>query len=56
VSSVAASVRHLIAASEEAGVDAGVLKVFRGYVDTAVAAGHGDDESSAIASAMARVD
>lgn len=56
VSSVAASVRHLIASSEEAGVDAGVLKVFRGYVDTTVALGHGDDEASSIAAAMLRVE
>ena len=54
VSSVAASVRHLIAASEDAGIDAGVLKAFRGYVDTAVADGHGDDEASRIAAAMLR--
>ena len=54
VSSVAASVRHLIAASKDAGVDAGVLEVFRGYVDTAVADGHGDDEASRIAAAMTR--
>jgi 3-hydroxyisobutyrate dehydrogenase-like beta-hydroxyacid dehydrogenase len=54
VSSVAASVRHLIAASQEAGVDAGVLQVFRGYVDAAVADGHGADEASRIAEAMRR--
>ena len=48
VSSVATSVRHLIAASHDAGVDAGVLEVFRRYVDTAVAAGYGDDEISRI--------
>ena len=54
VSSVAASVRHLIAASQEVGVDAGVLEVFRRYVDTAVADGHGDDEASRIAAAMTR--
>lgn len=54
VSSVAASVRHLIAASQDAGVDAGALEVFRRYVDTAVADGHGDDESSRIAAAMIR--
>jgi 3-hydroxyisobutyrate dehydrogenase-like beta-hydroxyacid dehydrogenase len=52
VSSVAASVRHLIAASKDAGVDAGVLDVFRRYVDTAVADGHGDEEASRIAAAM----
>jgi 3-hydroxyisobutyrate dehydrogenase-like beta-hydroxyacid dehydrogenase len=54
VSSVAASVRHLIAASREAGVDAGVLDVFRGYVDATVADGHGADEVSRVTSAMAR--
>lgn len=52
VSSVAASVRHLIAASVDAGVDAGLLEVFRGYVDATVAAGHGDDEISRIAKEM----
>ena len=54
VSSVAASVRHLIAASHDAGVDAGVLDVFRGYVDATVADGHGADEVSRVASAMTR--
>lgn len=53
VSSVAASVRHLIAASVDAGVDAGLLEAFRGYVDAAVATGHGDDEISRIAQEMA---
>ncbi|MUL84303.1 MULTISPECIES: NAD(P)-dependent oxidoreductase [unclassified Mycolicibacterium] len=48
VSSVAASVRHLIAASRSAGFDAGALDAFRGYVDAAVAAGHGADEISRI--------
>ncbi|HEX2402442.1 MAG TPA: NAD(P)-binding domain-containing protein [Mycobacterium sp.] len=54
VSSVAASVRHLIAASQDAGVDAGALEAFRGYVDAAVAEGYGAEESSRIAAAMAR--
>jgi 3-hydroxyisobutyrate dehydrogenase-like beta-hydroxyacid dehydrogenase len=54
VSSVAASVRHLIGASQDAGVDDGVLDVFRRYVDNAVAAGHGADEVSRVASAMTR--
>ena len=54
VSSVAASVRHLIAASHDAGVDAGVLDVFRGYVDATVADGHGADEVSRVAAAMTR--
>ncbi|MFN6548913.1 NAD(P)-dependent oxidoreductase [Mycolicibacterium septicum] len=48
VSSVAASVRHLVAASHSAGFDAGALEAFRGYVDAAVAAGHGADEISRI--------
>ncbi|MGW4100668.1 NAD(P)-dependent oxidoreductase [Mycobacterium sp. NPDC004974] len=48
VSSVAASVRHLIAASGSVGLDAGALEAFRGYVDAAVAAGHGADEISRI--------
>lgn len=54
VSSVAASVSHLIAASQDAGVDAGALEAFRGYVDAAVAEGYGAEESSRIAAAMAR--
>ncbi|CDP87812.1 MULTISPECIES: NAD(P)-dependent oxidoreductase [Mycolicibacterium] len=48
VSSVAASVRHLIAASGSAGLDAGALETFRGYVDAAVDAGYGADEISRI--------
>ena len=54
VSSVAASVRHLIAASHDAGVDAGALDAFLGYVDAAIADGFGADESSRIAAAMTR--
>jgi 3-hydroxyisobutyrate dehydrogenase-like beta-hydroxyacid dehydrogenase len=54
VSSVAASVRHLIAASHDAGVDAGALEAFRRYTDTAVDNGHGGEEISRIASAMTR--
>lgn len=54
VSSVATSVRHLIAASHDAGVDAGVLDVFGRYVDATVADGHGADEVSRVASAMTR--
>ena len=54
VSSVAASLHHLIATSHDAGVDAGVLDVFRRYVDAAVADGHGADEVSRVASAMTR--
>lgn len=55
VSSVAASVRHLIAASASAGLDAGALEAFRGYVDAAVAAGHGADEISRIIPAAVTV-
>lgn len=54
VSSVAASVRHLISASQDAGVDAGVLEAFLGYVDATVADGYGAEESSRIAAAMTR--
>lgn len=54
VSSVAASVRHLISASHDAGVDAGVLEVFRRHVDATVAEGHGADEVSRVAAAMTR--
>lgn len=54
ISSVAASVRHLIAASQDAGVDAGALQAFLRYVDTAVADGYGSDEASRIAAAMTR--
>jgi 3-hydroxyisobutyrate dehydrogenase-like beta-hydroxyacid dehydrogenase len=54
VSSVAASVRHLIAASRDAGVDAGALEAFRGYVDAAVADGHGAEEVTRVAAAMKR--
>ena len=54
VSSVATSVRHLIAASQDAGVDSAVLEVFQGYVDAVVADGHGSDEASRIADAMVR--
>lgn len=52
VSSVAASVRHLIATSQAAGVDADALESFRRYVDAAVANGYGDDEISRIATTM----
>jgi 3-hydroxyisobutyrate dehydrogenase-like beta-hydroxyacid dehydrogenase len=54
VSSTAASLRHLIAASKDAQVDAGVLEAVLGYVDTVVADGHGADEVSRVASAMTR--
>ncbi len=54
VSSVAASVRHLIAASHAAEVDAGMMEAFRLYVDAAVAAGHGPEEISRIAREMGR--
>jgi 3-hydroxyisobutyrate dehydrogenase-like beta-hydroxyacid dehydrogenase len=46
VASVAASLRHLITASRDAGVEAGALESFRRHVDAAVAAGHGQDEIS----------
>lgn len=46
VVSVAASLRHLIAASRDAGVDAAALTALQRTVDTAVAAGHGQDEIS----------
>jgi 3-hydroxyisobutyrate dehydrogenase-like beta-hydroxyacid dehydrogenase len=49
---VTASVRHLIAASREAGVDPAMLEVFGGHVDAAVAAGHGAEEISRIAAHM----
>ncbi|SEH58008.1 3-hydroxyisobutyrate dehydrogenase [Mycolicibacterium rutilum] len=52
VSSTAASVRHLVNASRDAGVDAGALEAFSGYVDAAVAAGHGADEISRITAEM----
>lgn len=48
VSSAAASVRHLIATSRSAGVDAGALEAFQRYVDAAVADGYGDDEISRV--------
>ena len=54
VSSAAASLRHLIGASHDAGVDAGVLEVFRRYVDATVSEGYGVDEVSRVASAMMR--
>jgi hypothetical protein len=44
VSSVATSVRHLIAASADAGVGADALEALRRSVDAVVAAGHGADE------------
>ena len=52
MSSVAASVRHLIATSHAAGVDAGALEAFRGYVDAAVADGRGAEEVSRVAAGM----
>jgi 3-hydroxyisobutyrate dehydrogenase-like beta-hydroxyacid dehydrogenase len=54
VSSVAASVRHLIAASHDAGVDAGALEALQRYTDTTVYDGFGGEEISRIASAMTR--
>ncbi len=52
VSSVAASLTHLIATSEGSGVDAGALKAMKRYADDAVAAGLGDAEISALAATM----
>jgi 3-hydroxyisobutyrate dehydrogenase-like beta-hydroxyacid dehydrogenase len=54
VSSAAVSLRHLIGASHDAGVDAGALEAFRRYVDATVAGGHGAEEVSRVASAMMR--
>lgn len=54
VSSVAASLRHLIATSHAAGVDAGALEAFGRYTDAAVAAGHGDDEITRVIETMVR--
>ncbi|MDN4519430.1 NAD(P)-binding domain-containing protein [Mycolicibacterium austroafricanum] len=52
VSSVAASLTHLIAHSENSGVDAGALRALQRYVGDVVAAGDGDREISRIAAAM----
>lgn len=52
VSSVAASLRHLIATSRAAGVDAGALEALQRHVDTAVADGHGAREISWLANTM----
>jgi 3-hydroxyisobutyrate dehydrogenase-like beta-hydroxyacid dehydrogenase len=49
VVSVAASVRHLISASRDAGVEAGALESFRRHVDAAVDAGYGQDEITRVA-------
>ncbi|MBO0681133.1 NAD(P)-dependent oxidoreductase [Mycolicibacterium sp. S2-37] len=54
VSSVAASLRHLIATSHAADVDAGALEAFGRYTDAAVAAGHGADEISRVVEMMGR--
>ena len=48
VASVAASLRHLITASRDAGVEAGALESFRRHVDAAVDAGHGQDDLSRV--------
>jgi len=48
VSSVAASLRHLIAASRDAGIDPAALDAFRRSVDAAVGVGHGEDEISRV--------
>lgn len=52
VSSVAASLRHLIATAREAGMDAGALQALQRHVDTAVADGHGAREISWLANTM----
>ncbi len=52
VSSAAASLRHLITASQSAGVDTGVLQTLKRYADHVVADGHGTDEVSRLAEAM----
>jgi 3-hydroxyisobutyrate dehydrogenase-like beta-hydroxyacid dehydrogenase len=52
VSSVAASLEHLIVTSESAGVDSGALRALKRYADAAVAAGHGADEVSRLGAAM----
>lgn len=49
VSSVAASLDHLIATSRDAGVDAGALEAFARLVEKAVADGHGEQEISVLA-------
>jgi 3-hydroxyisobutyrate dehydrogenase-like beta-hydroxyacid dehydrogenase len=49
VSSVAASLHHLIATSRESGVDAGALEAFARIVERAVADGHGVQEISVLA-------
>ncbi|WP_366980649.1 hypothetical protein [Mycolicibacterium frederiksbergense] len=49
VSSVAASLRHLIATSRDVGADAGALEAFARIVEKAVADGHGAHEISALA-------
>ncbi|MGW0160042.1 NAD(P)-dependent oxidoreductase [Mycobacterium sp. NPDC003323] len=49
VSSVATSLRHLIATSRDAGLDTGALEAFARTVDEAIAAGHGAREISVLA-------
>jgi len=48
VASVAASLRHLITASRDAGVEAGALESLRRHVDAAVDAGYGHDDLSRV--------
>lgn len=48
LTSIANSVRHLISASASAGLDATALGAFGRHVDRAIAAGHGEDEATAI--------
>ncbi|MGB3351207.1 MAG: NAD(P)-binding domain-containing protein [Mycobacterium sp.] len=52
VSSTAASLGHLVANSQSAGVDAGVLQALKRYADDVVADGHGTDEVSRLVAAM----
>ncbi|MGK2865291.1 MAG: NAD(P)-dependent oxidoreductase [Mycobacterium sp.] len=49
VSSVAVSLHHLVATSQESGVDAGALEAFARIVEKAVADGHGGREISVLA-------
>lgn len=48
LSSIANSVRHLISASETAGLDTAALGAFGRHVDKAIQAGHGDHEFTAV--------
>lgn len=52
IASAAASLSHLIATSEDSGVDAGALRAMKRYADAAVLAGHGDAEISRLGVVM----